>query len=295
MKNTLLRFSSLLLFIILPIDLSARLTPEEYIEKYKGIAVQEMKRHGIPASITLAQGGLESGWGSSELALNAKNHFGIKCHGWQGASYRKDAEKPNECFRKYDSPEQSYRDHSDFLRYRDRYSFLFSLESTDYTGWANGLLAAGYSTNPKYPALLINIIEKYGLSRYDQLNSPQKRPESPGLDTNNGVKFVVACSTDTYSDLAKKYRIYKADLKRYNDIQGRSEKPKPGTKVYLGSKKPKAKKGVETHIVSEGETYYDISQIYGIKLRSLYKYNEVGNADVPSPGDTVYLRNKKHK
>jgi len=297
LKIAIIRFAQLLIFFIsIPeIVASARMTPEEYIEKYKSIAIQEMKRHGIPASITLAQGGLESGWGSSELAVNANNHFGIKCHGWEGAIYRKDAEIPKECFRKYDSPEQSYRDHSDFLRYRERYSFLFTLACTDYKGWANGLLSAGYATNPNYPSLLINLIEKYGLDKYDKTGATPQKREVHELNTNNGIQFIVACSTDTYEELAKKYHIYKADLKKYNEVSGRNVKPKPGSYVYLGWKKSKAQKNYDIHIAEADETYYDISQIYGIRLNSLLKLNNAVKGDIPTPGDTVYLRRKKRR
>lgn len=294
MKNKRFRFFSTLILICLTSSAMARMTPEEYIEKYKGIAIQEMKKHGIPASITLAQGGLESAWGNSELAVKANNHFGIKCHDWQGATYRKNAEIPRECFRKYDSPEQSYRDHSNFLRYRDRYSFLFDLKQTDYKGWAKGLLAAGYATNKKYPSLLIGIIEKYGLDRYDRAGTSSRRA-APETDINNGVHFVVACTTDTYSDLAKKYHIYKADLKMFNEVPAKVEKPKAGSKVYLSWKKTKAQKNCETHTAAAGESYYDISQIYGIRLKSLCRLNGVSETDMPSPGQTVYLRKKKRK
>jgi len=242
MKNALVRFHLLLFSIILPIELSARLTPEEYIERYKGLAVQEMKRYGIPASITLAQAGLESCWGSSELAVNANNHFGIKCHGWQGATYRKDAELPMECFRKYDSPEHSYSDHAEFLRYRERYSFLFNLEPTDYKGWADGLLSAGYATNPKYSILLIKIIEKYGLYKYDTNFHPAKTNDIPVIDVNTGIKVVTECAADTYAGLAEQYHIYMSDLIRCNDISG--------------MKKSEAQKGDEKHMAAPRETAY---------------------------------------
>lgn len=138
-----------------------------YVERFKGIAVDEMRRSGIPASITLAQGMLESANGNSALAREANNHFGIKSHnGWQGRSYIMTDDAPNERFRVYDSAEESYRDHTEFLK-RQRYAFLFELDRNDYRGWAHGLKKAGYATNPRYPELLINLIERYGLQRYD--------------------------------------------------------------------------------------------------------------------------------
>ena len=151
---------ALLLFALLPLSLFAqRITPEEYIQTYKDIAIREMKTHKIPASITLAQGLLESGAGNSALAREAKNHFGIKCHkGWEGDTYYMDDDEKNECFRKYKNPEESFKDHSEFLCGRSRYAALFDLDITDYEGWAKGLKAAGYATNPKYAQLLIDRI-----------------------------------------------------------------------------------------------------------------------------------------
>lgn len=144
-----------------------KITTEEYIAMYKKIARKEMKKHGIPASITLAQGILESGSGNSELARKARNHFGIKCTAdWNGKTYHVDDDKPNECFRRYKHVETSFHDHSEFLK-RKRYSSLFDLDRDDYEGWAKGLKKAGYATNPKYPQLLINLIEKHKLYKYD--------------------------------------------------------------------------------------------------------------------------------
>ncbi len=144
-----------------------KLTTEQYISAYKKIARKEMKQHGIPASITLAQGILESSSGNSELARKANNHFGIKCTSdWHGRSYHADDDKPNECFRRYRHAEHSFHDHSEFLK-RKRYEKLFDLDRDDYKAWAQGLKKAGYATNPKYPQLLINLIEKHELYRYD--------------------------------------------------------------------------------------------------------------------------------
>ena len=141
---------------------------QKYIERYSGIAVDEMYRSGIPASITLAQGLLESRYGLSELAAKGNNHFGIKCHNdWKGKSMKVDDDRKGECFRVYGSALQSFQDHSDFLRYRDRYKSLFELDITDYKGWAYGLSKAGYATDPAYPQKLIRLIEEYGLQRFD--------------------------------------------------------------------------------------------------------------------------------
>ena len=178
------------LFAILVVLLSALCmadTPQRsYIEKYSDLAVEEMYRAGVPASITLAQGLLESGNGLSELAVKGNNHFGIKCHNtWTGAKVYHDDDRKGECFRKYDNPEESFRDHSDFLRYRDRYKFLFDYEPTDYKSWAYGLKAAGYATDPKYPEKLIRLIEEHELYLYDTMQAvsgeevAQQIPQSP--------------------------------------------------------------------------------------------------------------------
>lgn len=146
-----------------------------YIESFKTVAIEEMNRYGIPASITLAQGILESGSGNSSLARYANNHFGIKCTSdWKGKGYYKDDDKVNDCFRVYKDARESYKDHSEFLK-RKRYSFLFELDKNDYKNWAQGLKQAGYATNPKYPDLLINIIEKYQLNKYDQSESENEK------------------------------------------------------------------------------------------------------------------------
>ena len=162
------KLAILFAFLLFPAAAWAQSVQEQYIQTYSQIAVEEMLRSGVPASITLAQGLLESGSGQSRLATEGNNHFGIKCHkGWTGRSMKHDDDARNECFRVYDSPEQSFRDHSDFLRYRDRYKFLFDLERTDYQGWAYGLKQAGYATDPKYAGKLIKYIEDYNLARFD--------------------------------------------------------------------------------------------------------------------------------
>ncbi len=230
--------AALLLLLLAPLALTAqRITPEEYIQTYKDIAMREMREHKIPASITLAQGILESGAGNSALAREAKNHFGIKCHkGWDGKTYHMDDDEKDECFRRYNSAEESFRDHSEFLCTRGRYSALFDLEITDYRGWAKGLKAAGYATNPKYAQLLIDRIELYDLTKYDQIalglmtddnQLPDIAPEDELLELaysptnraafelvdmtaekrfiyeNNGVRFVYAKEGETPEQLAK--------------------------------------------------------------------------------------------
>jgi hypothetical protein len=164
---------------------------EVYISSYKDIAVAEMNQFGIPASITLAQGILESGNGESRLATEGKNHFGIKCHdNWNGETIIEDDDEKGECFRKYSKVADSYRDHSLFLTERERYSSLFDLSPTNYKAWAKGLKKAGYATNPKYPSLLIDLIKKYDLNRFDKGDSQQKKlyfAHSYGLPYLSGV------------------------------------------------------------------------------------------------------------
>ena len=197
-----------------------KLSQEEYIEKYKDEAIREMLMHGVPASITLSQGMLESGNGNSPLAVYANNHFGIKCHkGWEGLTFIQDDDEKNECFRKYGSVLESYSDHSAFLSGRSRYATLFDLKRTDYKGWAKGLKKAGYATNPHYPQLLIKIIEKHNLNEYDKTKempsikpSPQEYVNRPLLKgrkvmIHNGVKYILVKQGDTYFKIANKLEL----------------------------------------------------------------------------------------
>ena len=245
---------------------------ERYIAKYTDIAVEEMFRSGVPASITLAQGLLESGAGTSKLAVEGNNHFGIKCGPtWEGRSMKADDDRPGECFRVYDSAEESYRDHSDFLRYQERYKFLFDLYITDYKGWALGLKAAGYATDPEYPSKLITIIERYKLYDLDFIGSeneqpvgieqpepePEPQPEQPQTAkpeqqsyrsvtpdehnvysltreqyTRDGVPYVVSYEGETYKSIAKSYHLFLFEILRFNGVKS-NEELKPGTRVYL--------------------------------------------------------------
>lgn len=189
MKRRLSIFAAVLAAFLLAAASSAPdNTPQgRYIARYAPIAVSEMYRSGIPASITLAQGLLESRYGLSELAAKGNNHFGIKCHDWKGKSMKVDDDRKGECFRVYDSYEQSFRDHSDFLRYRDRYKFLFDNDITDYKAWAYGLKKAGYATDPAYPQKLIRLIEDYDLSRYDRM-TPKQAEEFVGKAVSKGYE-----------------------------------------------------------------------------------------------------------
>jgi hypothetical protein len=284
----------------------------KYVQQYKGIAVNEMKVYHIPASITLAQGILESNAGRSDLAVVANNHFGIKCHKeWTGMTFYKDDETKNECFRKYDDPLQSFRDHSQFLTTRDRYKVLFSLDITDYKGWAKGLKAAGYATNPAYPQLLIKTIETFYLYTFDSIDpevaeegiaGKQDKPEKKGrlpyivvstrpdgriVYENNPLSMIIAGEADNIYSIAGDFSISVEKLLKYNDLREPSSM-KPGQIVYL---EPKRRKGSsDFHRFAKGETLYSISQMYGVKLKLLVKRNGQGEGAEPGPGTILRLR-----
>lgn len=286
------------------------LSRDEYIEMFKSIAINEMHLHNIPASITLAQGMLESGNGNSPLAKYANNHFGIKCHvGWNGPTFIQDDDAKNECFRKYDSASQSYRDHSDFLKTRPRYESLFTLNTTDYKGWAHGLKAAGYATNPKYPDLLIKLIEDNRLYEFDKMQKIPSEPEKPlamvrsdkkvrtstthttsssaiSVSKNN-IKYTVAKAGDTQAKIADRFEMAEWQIKKYNELD-KGAKVKEGTVIYLQPKRNKAKQ--DFHTVAKGETLWEISQKYGIKLAALAKKNNLEENSKLSPGTKLYLR-----
>lgn len=285
-----------------------------YIERYAEIAVEEMYRSGVPASITLAQGLLESRYGQSELAVKGNNHFGIKCHNWNGAGMYYDDDRRGECFRKYASPEESYRDHSDFLRFRDRYRFLFDLEPTDYKGWAHGLKKAGYATDSKYPQKLISLIEEFELYKYDLDGGDRRqRPDSPAwlerverLDdsrketfhfalsrqmySKNGVPFVYSVEGESYASIAARYNLFHKEILRYNDLK-EDVTLYPGTVVYLQKKKKQAAKGLDKHIVEEDDmSLTDIAQRYAVKLSSLLRMNGFTEDYEPKEGEVIILR-----
>ena len=316
---------ALLLTLLFPLSLFAqRITPEEYIQTYKDIAIREMKTHKIPASITLAQGLLESGAGNSALAREAKNHFGIKCHkGWEGDTYIMDDDEKNECFRKYDNAEESFVDHSLFLTTRSRYAALFDLDITDYEGWARGLKAAGYATNPKYAQLLIDRIKLYDLAKYDEIalgersddnQLPDIEPEDELLELayspenrsvfelvdmtadkrfiyeNNGVRFVFAKEGETPERLAKEFGVKYQRFCEYNLLRHPDEMVfHSGDVVYLeklSNKNWKAKK----HAVGEGETLRDIALRFAVKPDKILKKNGLAKDARVSKGQVLWLR-----
>lgn len=300
-----------------------RQTPSQYINLFDQDAVTEMLRSGVPASITLAQGMLESDYGNSKLAKQAKNHFGIKCHSsWKGKGYYMDDDAKHECFRVYSSVYQSYVDHSDFLKRNQRYAFLFSLKRTDYKGWAKGLKKAGYATNPKYPDLLIRIIEENGLAKFDKMtkadlkklgpsnkgknatyeskpvgnsikgeNTTKPKSSAKGtgiLVSKNNIKFVYAQSGDTPKEIADRYDLGHWQILRYNEVKRNSKIP-AGTPIYLQPKKSKFKPG-GNHIVKKGETLWSISQSYGVKIKKLAKRNNLENPSAITIGQKLKLK-----
>ncbi|MCU0455344.1 MAG: glucosaminidase domain-containing protein [Bacteroidales bacterium] len=312
-------------------------TAAAYIEKYRDLAVREMKRTGIPASITLAQGMIESDYGRSRLAREGNNHFGIKCHnGWTGPAMRHHDDRRNECFRVYRSPEESYYDHSDFLKTGSRYSFLFDLPATDYKAWAKGLKKAGYATDPDYANMLIRKIEEHRLYNYDRgytpsvkagaqqapqkvisadpavkdtappaqtvpanipdqrisYNIPAVQAKVPRVMENNRIQYIIVKDGETAESIEMDFELLKWELVKYNEL-GEGFVPVPGQMLYLQPKRDKAEPGKETHTAREGETMYQISQLYGVKLKKLYEYNVMDEGSQPSPGQKIWLRGMK--
>ncbi len=313
------RIRLIVLGVMLPLVLegqrSAELSREEYIDTYASLAMREMARVGIPASIKLAQGLLESGNGNSRLAVVGNNHFGIKCHEWDGQKIYHDDDRRNECFRVYASPYESYMDHSMFLTTRSRYAGLFELDGDDYKGWARELKRSGYATARNYDDLLIKIIEENELYRYDQLVlsgnyeegdlpsvSPSSRPGRGGAATiavssreirlNNNVEYVRTEAGDTPESLRQELDLYKNELYRYNELEEGS-KLEPGQIIYLQPKRRKAARGNEFHVVEEGQTLYGISQQYGVKLKQIYRYNQLVEGQEVPAGTRIYLRGKR--
>jgi LysM repeat protein len=302
----------------------------DYVNLYKDLAISEMKRTGIPASITLAQGIIESDCGRSELATLGNNHFGIKCHNdWTGSTIKHNDNSRNECFRKYPRAEESFYDHSDFLKSGSRYSFLFNISATDYKAWAYGLKKAGYATNPDYANMLIRTIEGNNLSSFDQVtnfsgppvvdtviqtavvpaaaaNSGEtiKKSQQPPVNTgsvvakvprvmvNNNIRYIIVRDGDTMEKIENEYQLLKWELARYNEIKSDFSLV-PGQILYLEPKKDKAEEGKEFYNATNGDTMYEISQQFGVKLKKLYQMNRMALGTEPEAGRKIWLRNIK--
>ncbi len=282
-----------------------RISKEEYADMWKQIAIQQMIDYKIPASITLAQGILESSSGNSDLAKKGNNHFGIKCHDWTGDKMYMDDDAKDECFRVYNSSEDSYIDHSKFLTTKSRYSKLFALDIVDYKSWAKGLKDAGYATNPKYPELLIEIIESLKLNELDvignsnSLSSPMvlavkqsnENVHAVQMHTNK-VKYVVAKKGDTFYKISKEFNLGLWQLYKYNDFGLRKDVLEEGDIVYLQPKRRRSKDRDKDEIVVSGTTTLrQISQEQALKLESLIKLNNTLSPDEKiSKGQKVNVR-----
>ncbi len=310
-----LKYNFLTVFILclLPFALFAQTRDElfrQYINQYKELAMSQQKQYRIPSSITLAQGLFESGAGRGELASKSNNHFGIKCYnGWTGPRVYHDDDIKDDCFRKYEQVSDSYRDHSIFLTSGVRYSNLFSLDIRDYRGWARGLQSAGYATDQSYANKLIKVIEDFRLYEFDDLAmgrvnikvqepvytqtrpvaGSRRKPTAHQPYISNGLLYVNARKGDTYYSIAREMGFTLTSLLRYNEV------PKDfplmdGDIVYL-QKKNKKMVGKETiHRVQPGESMHSISQIYGVRLKTLYKLNNLGSDYFPNDGDTLKLK-----
>ncbi|MGZ5252790.1 MAG: glucosaminidase domain-containing protein [Flavitalea sp.] len=294
----------------------------EYISQYREIAIAEMVRTGVPASIKLAQGIHETGAGKSELVIKSNNHFGIKCKSnWTGGKVYHDDDASGECFRSYDDPLTSYTDHSDFLKKNQRYAFLFQLDPHDYKGWAYGLKKAGYATNIRYSNILIKLIEEYNLQQYtlialgelkssDQMMVSSKPQESPMKVSNavfradepirpkrldypvgefkvNNTKVIFVKEGTSLLAIANQYELSYSRLLEFNDMKD-VDVLAEGQLIYL-QRKRKVGPG-EFHVVAEGETMYDIAQAEGIRLESLASLNKLHPSMQPAVGEKLHLQ-----
>lgn len=278
----------------------------DYVEKYKKIAIEEMRLTGIPASVTLAQGIHESGCGQSVLALNSNNHFGIKCHNeWSGASYRHDDDQPQECFRVYKCPEESFKDHSDFLKNRPRYASLFKLSTSDYKGWARGLKAAGYATNPQYPQIIIGLIEAYKLYDLDKegMSAPavaQTVVPATALPTASAPSVPAAPTQYPQSMTAQGKPLQAAPVvaepvkvKAITPAPAIAEACKPTASYSTLQLDERLINGVKAVVFKSSATLYSISQKYKVSVEDLYAFNEMTNTTHLKDGEYVYLEKKK--
>jgi len=290
-----------------------KISKQEYVDQWKGVAIEQMMLHDIPASITLAQGILESANGNSDLAVKGNNHFGIKCHNWQGKKMYKDDDTKNECFRVYKTAEESYIDHSEFLKNGKRYSFLFDYKSTDYKSWAKGLKQAGYATNPKYPDLLIGIIEDLELNQYDSFSKVETR-KLPSIVAEkskekvevksvyrsnthqvnihtNGVKYVVAKKGDTFFTIATEFGLKLSQLYRYNDYDKHKDVLVPGDVIYIRPKKRANIFKKEEIVVEKEISLNELSQSYALNKKTLMRLNNITDDEtIIASGRKVTLR-----
>lgn len=315
MTTKYLKYLTLTFFLFNGITILAqKANPSDYITKYKDLAISQMDKYKIPASIILAQGILESGNGNSRLAKKGKNHFGIKCHkNWDGKTIKWSDDARRECFRKYKTVAESYHDHSEFLSTRGHYSPLFKLKADDYKGWARGLQKAGYATNKKYSSLLIRIIEEHKLFEFDNknflaannktTNKPKKEDffasadsdfkpidiagENRPLFTNNGVKFIFAEAGDSFQSIARDLNIYSWQVYKYNELD-KGAKLEEGQMLYIQKKKRKASQ--KYHTIKANESLYSIAQLYGVQLKALLNKNKLDLGESVQIGQQIRLK-----
>jgi hypothetical protein len=263
---------------------------QAYIDQYKDLAIEQMLRYHIPASITLAQGVFESRAGLSRLATMGNNHFGIKCHDWTGRTISEDDDALGECFRAYDSPRQSFEDHSIFLSRNSRYKSLFALSQTDYRGWANGLRRCGYATNPAYARKLIEIIELYRLNLFDRAREYDRfmaqragsdKPVNQQLGLHpiklfNKNYYMIAREGDTFKAIGKETELSGRKIAKYNE-RDYHDVLHAGEIIYLKKKQKRAPRQFKhtPYVVKAGDSMYSIAQHFGIRLKSLYKKNHL--------------------
>lgn len=302
MSRNLKRF--LLIAALIPVALSGKAQAElytSYINQYTSMAIDQMVRYRVPASITLAQALLESRAGTSRLARQGRNHFGIKCgSNWTGPYFVMDDDYRNEHFRVYRSVKESYEDHSLFLRQNRRYAALFRLHITDYKGWAHGLKAAGYATNPAYARSLIQIIEDYRLYELDHYSSSSRhhKPITTSEEAtlhpvmmNNHNFYTIARAGDTYKNIGKEMGVSERKLRKYNEVD-RHYTLHEGDYVYFEKKQKKADSRWRGfyHRVQDGESLYDVAQRYGMRLKTLYKINNLSVDYVPKVDELIKIR-----
>jgi LysM repeat protein len=298
-------------------------TIRKYIDTYRDIAIAEEIRTGVPAAITLAQGIHETSAGTSDLVLSSNNHFGIKCKtGWTGATVYHDDDERGECFRKYNDPLESYKDHSDFLKGRPNYASLFNLDPVDYKGWAYGLKKAGYATNPKYPQILIKLIEDYDLQQYTLIAlsgkapstdaiyaSNTEKPASPdekpltepqkavvkkisypsGVFKINETKVIFVTKGTAFLKVADENDLSLPRLFEFNDMKA-TDIAANDQLIYLQRKRKTG--AADIHVTEEGESLYDIAQAEGIRIESLMEYNFLKAGMKPAAGEKLYLKEK---
>lgn len=309
MHIRLRKYIYLIVCTVMGLQVQAQTVYHQYIQQYAPMAQDQMRRYGIPASITLAQGLLESGAGKSKLAREANNHFGIKVGmNWTGPYMVVADDRPDDKFRVYDSAADSYEDHSIFLRNGRRYASLFDLKSTDYKGWAYGLKKAGYATSPTYAQSLVNMIEKFNLHEYDKEKHERHRRHHDNEEKKaeiayktfadgrtirrcNGQYYVVARQGDTYASIASAVKQKEKNLRKYNDVDN-ARTLSAGDIVYLGKKRKKADPTMKRryHVMEAGESLYSISQRFGIRLTSLCKMNPISSGYHFKVGDEIRIK-----